>query len=177
MSQKIKNLLLAVTFLVSVLGFALPSLASAQSSENSLGQTGSVQKAVVCPGGEAHPTGDTQTCAPVKSRVNCSSGQVSQDTTKCAPLGSDCTRSASDTACLKNSAFIKDLNNIVNFLSAAVGVVVIAIIILGGIQYTLAGDNATAQGQAKTRITNALIALFAFIFAYAFLQWLIPGGV
>ena len=27
------------------------------------------------------------------------------------------------------------------------------------------------------RITNSLIALFALLFTYAFLQWLIPGGV
>jgi hypothetical protein len=46
-----------------------------------------------------------------------------------------------------------------------------------GIQYSLAGDNATATGAAKQRITNGLIALATFIFAFALLQWLIPGGL
>jgi hypothetical protein len=72
---------------------------------------------------------------------------------------------------------VHDLQNIVNFLSAAVGVVVIAVIIIGGVQYTIAGDNASALTAARQRITNGLIALFAFLFAWAFLQWLIPGGV
>ncbi|MBX4188674.1 hypothetical protein KW792_01085 [Candidatus Saccharibacteria bacterium] len=79
--------------------------------------------------------------------------------------------------CINQSPVVKDIQNIVNFLSAAVGVVIIAMIIVGGIQYSLAGDNASALGAAKQRITNAMIALFAFLFAFAFLQWLIPGGI
>ena len=79
--------------------------------------------------------------------------------------------------CLKNNQIVKDLNLVVNFLSAGVGIIVIGVIILGGIQYSLAGDNATATGVAKKRITDGLIALAAFIFAFAFLQWLIPGGL
>lgn len=80
-------------------------------------------------------------------------------------------------ACLNQSPIVHDLQDIVNFLSAAVGVVVIAVIIIGGVQYTMAGDNASALTAARQRITNGLIALFAFLFAWAFLQWLIPGGV
>jgi len=79
--------------------------------------------------------------------------------------------------CLTDNPITKKLNLIVNFLSAAVGVVVIGVIIVGGIQYTLAGDNPTATGAAKQRIVNGLIALATFIFTYAFLQWLIPGGL
>jgi hypothetical protein len=77
----------------------------------------------------------------------------------------------------KNNPIVKDLNQAVNFLSAAVGVVVVGTIILGGIQYTMAGDNPQALGAAKQRIINGLIALLAFLFMYAFLQWLVPGGV
>jgi hypothetical protein len=79
--------------------------------------------------------------------------------------------------CLKNNQIVKDINLVVNFLSAGVGIVVIGAIILGGIQYSLAGDNATATSAAKKRITDGLIALAAFIFMFAFLQWLIPGGL
>lgn len=78
---------------------------------------------------------------------------------------------------LKNNPIVKDLNQVINFLSAAVGVVVVGTIILGGIQYTMAGDNASALGAAKQRIINGLTALIAFLFMYAFLQWLVPGGV
>jgi hypothetical protein len=81
------------------------------------------------------------------------------------------------TKCLNQSPVVKDIQTIVNFLSAAVGVVIIAMLIVGGIQYSLAGDNASALTAARQRITNAVIALVAFLFAYAFLQWLIPGGI
>lgn len=80
-------------------------------------------------------------------------------------------------SCLNQSPVVHDIQNIVNFLSAGVGIIVIAVIILGGVQYSMAGDNANATGAAKTRITNGLMALFAFIFSWAFLQWLIPGGI
>jgi cytochrome bd-type quinol oxidase subunit 2 len=79
--------------------------------------------------------------------------------------------------CLSDNKLVTDLNDIVNFLSALVGVVVIAVIIMGGIQYAMAGDSSDAVGKAKSRIVNGLIALVAFIFTFAFLQWIIPGGV
>ncbi len=76
-----------------------------------------------------------------------------------------------------NNPIVKDLNQAITFLSAAVGIVVVGTIILGGIQYTMAGDNPQALSEAKQRITNGLIALIVFLFMYAFLQWLVPGGV
>lgn len=79
--------------------------------------------------------------------------------------------------CLKNNPLVEKINVIVNFLSAAVGVVVIAVIIMGGIQYSIAGGSPEAVSKAKTRITNGLIALAAFLFIFAFLQWIIPGGI
>ncbi|MBA3757252.1 hypothetical protein H0X09_00070 [Candidatus Saccharibacteria bacterium] len=79
--------------------------------------------------------------------------------------------------CLKENAVVKKLQLLVNFLSIGVGVVVVAMIIFGGIRYIMAGDNPNAVTEAKNHITNALIALLAFIFVSAFLQWLIPGGV
>ncbi len=79
--------------------------------------------------------------------------------------------------CIATDPIVKDINLIVNFLSAGVAIVVIGSIIVGGIQYSLAGDNSTATGAAKKRISDGLIALVAFIFTFAFLQWLIPGGL
>jgi hypothetical protein len=76
-----------------------------------------------------------------------------------------------------NNPIIKDINLFVNILSGLIGIAVVGSIILGGIQYSLAGDNPQALSAAKGRIMNGLTALVAFIFTYAFLQWLIPGGV
>lgn len=78
---------------------------------------------------------------------------------------------------LKENPIVKQLNNIVKFLSAGVAIVVIGMIIVGGIQYAIAGDNPTAVSAAKKRITDALLAFVVFLFTFAFLQWLIPGGI
>jgi hypothetical protein len=64
----------------------------------------------------------------------------------------------------------------INILAAMVAVVVTASIIAGGIQYASSADDPSKVSQAKSRITNALIALVSFFFLYMFLQWLIPGG-
>lgn len=86
--------------------------------------------------------------------------------TICAPLGSDST-----------NPIWHDLQNIVNALGAGVGLVVVGTIIVGGIQYIVAGDNPNGVAQAKGRIISGLIALAGFFLAWAILQWLIPGGV
>jgi hypothetical protein len=45
-----------------------------------------------------------------------------------------------------------------------------------GVQYTLARDDPTAVAHAKERIVNNLIALLVFIFAYALINYVVPGG-
>jgi len=76
-----------------------------------------------------------------------------------------------------DNPIVQDINVVINFLSIGVGVIVIIMIILGGIQYSMAGDNPQAVSAAKQRIMNALLALVVYIFMFAFLQWLIPGGI
>lgn len=79
--------------------------------------------------------------------------------------------------CLKKNPVTKQIQNIINFLSAAVGIVIVGMLAVGGIQYMSAGENTNAVVEARKKITNALIALAVFIFLGAFLQWLIPGGI
>lgn len=62
-------------------------------------------------------------------------------------------------------------------LSGIVGVVVVAMIVIGGIQYSATGGDPGAVASAKKRIVNALLALVIYIFSFALLQYLIPGGV
>ncbi len=113
----------------------------------------------------------------VKKPSDCASGQVDpKDNTKCVPLGNVCA-GKTDQKCLQDNPIVKDLNIIVSFLSGLVGVIVVGVIILGGIQYSIAGDKAEAVSAAKKRIINGVIALITFLFIFAFLQWLIPGGV
>lgn len=65
----------------------------------------------------------------------------------------------------------------INILSGLVGVVIVIMIAVGGIQYTAARDDPQAVAAAKGRIRNAILALVFYLFGFAFLQWLIPGGI
>ncbi len=68
-------------------------------------------------------------------------------------------------------------NPVITFLTAVVGIVATIAIIIGGIQYSTSADDPQKVAAAKARIINAVLALLAFIFLWAFLQWLVPGGV
>jgi hypothetical protein len=64
---------------------------------------------------------------------------------------------------------------IIRFLSDGVGIVVIASVIVGGIQYTTSSGDPNASAKAVARIRAALLALVIFIFAYAILNYVLPG--
>jgi hypothetical protein len=86
-------------------------------------------------------------------------------------------QASSETDCIANNALVKDIQQIVNVLSAGVGIVIVGAIIFAGIQYSFAGDNSAMVTKAKHRILNAVIALIIFMLLFAFIQWLVPGGV
>lgn len=79
--------------------------------------------------------------------------------------------------CLEKNVIIDRLNDVINVLIGLVAVVVIAMVITGGIQYSMAGGSPEKTSAAKKRITNALLAMFAFLLIWGFLQWLLPGGI
>ena len=65
---------------------------------------------------------------------------------------------------------------IIRVLSDGVGLVIIASVVYGGIQYSSSGGDPNATSQAIHRIRESLIALLIFIFGYAILNYLIPAG-
>jgi hypothetical protein len=79
--------------------------------------------------------------------------------------------------CISKNPLINTFNSLINFVAIGVGVIVIIMVIIGGIQYTTAGGNPQAVSAAKKKILNAVIALVAFLLLYSFMQWLVPGGV
>jgi hypothetical protein len=64
-----------------------------------------------------------------------------------------------------------------NFLSAIAGIVIVASFMIAGFQYMTAQDNAGQIQKAKSRIITTLLALTVFIFMYALLNFLVPGGL
>jgi hypothetical protein len=71
----------------------------------------------------------------------------------------------------------KYINPLIKFMSAIAGLAGVISIVVGGIQYSLAGGDMGKVAAAKKRITQAVFAFLAFIFLLAFLQWIVPGGL
>jgi hypothetical protein len=65
----------------------------------------------------------------------------------------------------------------INILAAIVGVGAVIMIIYGGIRYITSNGNPQSVADAKKTITNVMIGLISFFFLWAFLEWLIPGGI
>jgi hypothetical protein len=66
---------------------------------------------------------------------------------------------------------------IIRWLSNGVGLVLIGSLIFGGIQYTTSRGDPQATAIAVNRIRSVMGALLLFIFAYALLNYLIPGNI
>lgn len=66
---------------------------------------------------------------------------------------------------------------IINFLAIGVGVAVVLGIVFGGFLYASAGGSAEQTKRGIGYIRNALIALLLFIFMYAIINFIIPGGL
>lgn len=79
--------------------------------------------------------------------------------------------------CVEKNPLVARFTEFIDFLGIGVGVVVVTMIIIGGIQYVMAGPNPQAVSAAKKRILNAVIAFVAFLLLYSFMQWLVPGGI
>lgn len=94
--------------------------------------------------------------------------------------GTDCagTNITVDVNCTDNdNAVLAYIGGISNFLAAGIGIILVLALILSGIQYITSQDNPQQVSAAKNHIWNVVIALMAYIFMFAFLQWLIPGGI
>lgn len=69
------------------------------------------------------------------------------------------------------------LLQIINFLAVGVGIAVVGGIIWGGLIYASSNGDAGKVKEAKTIIVNAILGLLLFFFMYAFINFLVPGGV
>lgn len=95
----------------------------------------------------------------------------------CGKSGDDQVATAINFGCShKGTAAIDVLFAIIRFLSAGVGMVIVASLVWAGIQYSAARSDPNAVAAARSRIYNTVIALIVFIFGYALLNYLVPMG-
>lgn len=129
-----------------------------------------------CPGGPAGPPSPGTECP--EEEQPCQEGTTRNEETGACEIRTDCEGENSDgNINPDNCEILRYLATFINVLSALVGVIIVIMIAIGGIQYTTARDNPQMVVAARARIYNAILALVIFLFSYAFLQWLIPGGV
>lgn len=82
------------------------------------------------------------------------------------------------TAILPDTWSIEDiLNMILVVVTTGVGIAAVGSIVFAGILYITARDNAAQVSKAKTMIMNTIIGVVAYVLMWAFLEWIIPGGV
>lgn len=76
-----------------------------------------------------------------------------------------------------NCGILSIIVTFTRLLSAIAGLVIVGMMIMGGIRYSMAGADPSKVQAAKKMITNAILALVVYIFGFAFLQWIVPGGI
>lgn len=77
----------------------------------------------------------------------------------------------------EDSAIWDLLMMVVNIMAAGVAMVAVGGLIYGAILYTTSSGSPEQTKKAIGIITNVVIGILAFAVMWAFLQWLIPGGV
>ena len=66
---------------------------------------------------------------------------------------------------------------IVNFLAVGVGIAVVGGITWGGMLYATSNGDSSKAKQGITTIVNSVIGLIVFMFTYALINYLVPGGL
>jgi hypothetical protein len=85
----------------------------------------------------------------------------------------------SKASCSEKSCPLIDkyVNPAIRLLSALVAIVAVIAIVVGGIEVTTSAGDPQRSASGKNHVRNALIGIVAYVFFYAFLQWLVPGGL
>lgn len=142
-------------------------------------------RALTCPDGfdagsisanqieRSNPCGDHQSGTPDSDRAEAEAADPSQG----ANLDADCKLEAGENLNSDNCGIVGYIVTITNILSAAVGIVIVIMIAVGGMQYSMARDDPQAVTAAKGRIQNAILALIIYLFGFALLQYIVPGGL
>jgi hypothetical protein len=111
----------------------------------------------------------TYSCECPAGKALDSNGYCNTGDFKVNPAG-DCVATSGD--CISN-----DIQLAINVLSVVVGIVILGMVVFGGIRYSLSRSNPQEVQAAKGHLTNAIIALIAYVFIYTLLQWIVPGGI
>ena len=124
--------------------------------------------------------------APVSIGLNGSRLSVSASTANAAcPAGQvelSVKVNKGDSGCVVPDAsgggvIITYLKTILKFLSGGVGIVILLMLTIAGVQYMTAAGQPEQVKAAKNRLQNAITGLVLFLLAFAILNLIIPGSI
>lgn len=69
------------------------------------------------------------------------------------------------------------LELVINIMTAGIGVLAVGGVVYGSILYTSAGGSVEQTKQARTIIFNVIVGVAMYALMYAFLNYVIPGGL
>ena len=105
--------------------------------------------------------GGKQICTPAKENDNC--GGV---------------KTSIDFGCKNSGNPVMDLLlAVIRFLTVGVGLVLILMTVISGIQYTVAQGDAAATKAVKLRLLGIGVALAIYLLGMAILNYVVPGGI
>ena len=78
---------------------------------------------------------------------------------------------------LARNPIIGFLKTVIQFLAVGIGIVLVIGLVVGGITYETARANPQQLQKAEEFIRNDIIAIGLFVFMFATLNFLIPGGI
>jgi hypothetical protein len=119
--------------------------------------------------------GGNPTKAAAGSKQGIIKGYNVQTSNSCGGPGEEVATSINFGCSHKGNAILDATFAIIRFLSNGVGLVLIGSLVYGGIQYTMSQGDPQAMANAVKRFRSVMFALLLFIFAYALLNYLIPG--
>ena len=82
-----------------------------------------------------------------------------------------------DGKTIKNNGIVVLLTMAIKIMTGLVGAIAVVMLIYAGLIYATAADSQEKVKQSKEYITNVVIGLLLYIFLFAILNYLIPGGV
>lgn len=83
----------------------------------------------------------------------------------------------SNVPALEDNPILIFAARMITFLSAGIGIILTIILIIAGIRYSLARGNPQEAAASKAMIEKVVISIFMYLFAFALINWLIPGGL
>jgi hypothetical protein len=170
MKIKQKILMLAVTLgvMAGMLGFFPSQTALAVEADDGSGQTTDPADDATDAAANTEPY--TEECDSSKNKC-CGKAKTS------IISGAEWCGDGGDDTTTENSTIWRMLIQILNIMTAGIGIAAVGGIVYGALLYTTAGDKPDQTQKAIGIITNVVIGLASYGLMYVLLNFLIPGGI